>query len=236
VNIVLSVTSEMESYGTKQIDAMNQAFAAGNIKFTLKDTTYTENEIWAQGESNTWPAMGRTLRKGGYDTLNLYFCSDMAAYNDARKVIIGTIGISAFPEVSPVPRELLNVDGSMIWQQSLPGARYEQLDLGYTAVHEIGHWLGLWHVFANPYARPGDTVSVCTVDDGIEDTPLQYSATLLTTVGQGCPVGKDSCPNSPGLDNVSNFMDYSSDFCMESFTPGQFERMRGAYKAFRQGA
>jgi hypothetical protein len=32
---------------------------------------------------------------------------------------------------------------------------------------------------------------------------------------------QDSCPGQPGLDAVSNFMDYSDDACMEAFSLGQ---------------
>lgn len=59
---------------------------------------------------------------------------------------------------------------------------------------QTGHWAGLGHVFSGP----GGT---CDTDaDGIADTPRQL------VPSSGCPVGKDSCPDQPGLDSIHNFM------------------------------
>lgn len=56
---------------------------------------------------------------------------------------------------------------------------------------QVGHWAGLAHVFSGS----------CDTDvDGIADTPQQRDPS------GGCPVGKDSCPDQPGLDSVTNFM------------------------------
>ena len=41
--------------------------------------------------------------------------------------------------------------------------------------------------------------------DLVDDTPQE----LIPTVG--CPKGKDSCKDLPGLDPISNYMDYSDD-------------------------
>ena len=72
-------------------------------------------------------------------------------------------------------------------------------NLGKTSVHEVGHWFGLLHTFQDNTCDAGD------VGDYIDDTPQESVST------DGCPVGKDSCPSSPGNDPVHNFMDYSTD-------------------------
>lgn len=83
--------------------------------------------------------------------------------------------------------------------------------LGRTAVHEIGHWLGLKHIW-------GDYV--CG-DDEISDTPPQKIAT------RGCPSGViQGCNNSDAGIMYMNFMDLTNDACMNMFTIGQRERMR----------
>lgn len=82
---------------------------------------------------------------------------------------------------------------------------------GRTAVHEIGHWLGLQHIWGD--ADCGD--------DGIADTPKQ------STYTSGCPNGKHlSCGNSANGDMYMNFMDYTNDPCMNLFTKDQSDRMR----------
>ncbi len=64
-------------------------------------------------------------------------------------------------------------------------------------------------------------------EGGVGDTPAQRSPT------QGCPVGRDSCPNAPGADPIFNYMDYSDDACMDEFSSGQENRMDDQVATFR---
>jgi PKD repeat protein len=84
---------------------------------------------------------------------------------------------------------------------------------GRTATHEVGHWLGLRHIW-------GD--GGCTVDDFCSDTPLAGAANY------GCPTGTNSCTGAPdaGVDMIENYMDYTDDLCMNIFTNDQKMRMR----------
>ncbi|MEO6548593.1 MAG: M43 family zinc metalloprotease [Ferruginibacter sp.] len=90
-----------------------------------------------------------------------------------------------------------------------------KFDKGRTATHEIGHWLGLLHVW-------GD--NDCG-DDLVKDTPAQESYNL------GCPtfpkLSKCS-PNNNG-DMFMNFMDFSDDVSMNMFSIGQVKRMRALF-------
>ena len=88
-------------------------------------------------------------------------------------------------------------DGCNIHADTLPGGPFANVNLGFTAVHEAGHWLGLLHVFQG-FACDGE-------GDLIDDTPVTQTDSV------GCPTGKDSCPDGPGLDPIHNFMDYSDD-------------------------
>lgn len=78
---------------------------------------------------------------------------------------------------------------------------------GRTATHEVGHWLGLRHIW-------GD--GPCGSDDFVNDTPEAAEPT------RGCPAGKTSCGS---LDQIQNYMDYSDDGCMNIFTKGQKTRI-----------
>ncbi len=84
---------------------------------------------------------------------------------------------------------------------------------GRTATHEVGHWLGLRHIW-------GD--GGCTVDDFCNDTPEAGAANY------GCPTGTNSCTGAPdaGVDMIENYMDYTDDLCMNIFTNDQKMRMR----------
>jgi hypothetical protein len=89
-------------------------------------------------------------------------------------------------------------------------------DKGRTAVHEIGHWLGLKHIWGDTYCG----------DDGVSDTPSQGSYT------SGCPSGiRTSCNNNATGDMYMNYMDYTNDACVNLFTEGQKARMRANFAA-----
>lgn len=84
-------------------------------------------------------------------------------------------------------------------------------NMGRTAVHEAGHWLGLKHTWGDTYCG----------DDGVDDTPKQGNYTT------GCPSGfRTSCSNGSLGDMYMNYMDFTNDACLNLFTKGQKEKMR----------
>ncbi|MFN4147355.1 MAG: M43 family zinc metalloprotease [Runella sp.] len=80
-------------------------------------------------------------------------------------------------------------------------------NLGRTLTHEVGHWLGLRHIWGD--ANCGD--------DFCDDTPTQASES------RGCQRGRVSCGT---VNMVENYMDYSDDACFNIFTRDQKARMR----------
>jgi hypothetical protein len=92
------------------------------------------------------------------------------------------------------------------------GTASAPFNMGRTATHEIGHWLGLRHIWGDQYCG----------DDDVEDTPKQQRAS------RGCPSGIiTSCNNSGNM--YMNYMDLTNDACMTMFTTGQRARMRAAF-------
>ena len=78
---------------------------------------------------------------------------------------------------------------------------------GRTMSHEVGHWLGLRHIW-------GD--ATCG-DDYCADTPVHHDANY------GCPTVVNCDAN--GNEMVENYMDYTDDSCMNIFTQNQKDRI-----------
>ena len=101
---------------------------------------------------------------------------------------------------------------------------------GRTLVHEVGHYLGLRHIWGDAIAFLGE--DGCAVDDGFIDTPnCAESANFV------CDFSSNSCTDGPeDLPNmIENYMDYSQDACMNMFTQEQADMMRFALTELRPG-
>jgi PKD repeat protein len=129
------------------------------------------------------------------------------------------LGYAQFPSqsnLSGIPENggPANTDGVVIVYTSFGNAEKGSFpimrapyNLGRTLSHELGHWLGLRHIWGD--ANCGN--------DFVEDTPAAASES------RGCQSGRMSCGT---VNMVENYMDYSDDACFNIFTKGQKTRIR----------
>lgn len=197
-------TSQINS----QIDVLNGAYAPSGFSFQLVATDDSNNSSWYTCTGGTCETqMKNALRQGSSNALNVYF-NNMGG---------GLLGWATFPwQYASAPK----MDGVVILYTSVPGGTAAPYNLGDTATHEVGHWIGLYHTFQGGCNGQGDAVG---------DTPAERSPAY------GCPVGRDSCTGrkNAGLDPIENFMDYSDDACMNTFSAGQNFRANSMWASYR---
>lgn len=196
-----------------QINVLNAAYAPSGFQYQLAGVTRTNNGAWytmAPGTTAERDAKN-ALRVGTAATLNIY----------SANIGGGLLGWATFPaDYARSPK----LDGVVVLTSSLPGGSAAPYNLGDTATHEVGHWMGLYHTFQGGCAQ-----NATKGGDLVADTPAEKSPAY------GCPTGRDSCTRLAGLDPIRNFMDYTDDACMDSFSAGQNSRMSAMYSTYRFG-
>lgn len=97
---------------------------------------------------------------------------------------------------------------------------------GLTLVHEMGHFLGLYHTFYGACAGM-DTSDCATDGDKCCDTPPVEAANTTCTP-------HNSCHETPDKnDLIQNHMDYTPDDCRNMFTPNQISIMHYTLMNYR---
>jgi len=94
---------------------------------------------------------------------------------------------------------------------------------GRTVTHEVGHYLGLLHVFCDPINNGDGTESPnCTCDDSVFQAPYIITDTPTSSEAHGgCPDIGATTTSCGTQDLFMNFLDYVDDRCMYMFTSDQ---------------
>lgn len=176
--------------GIHRVNGGRPAWSRDDIQQTLKPNTQWDPNRYF----NMW-----TVTFGGDDT-NL-------------------LGYAQFPSLSGLQGFMQNegspqTDGVVIRANSFGriGNVTPPYDRGRTATHEVGHWLGLRHIWGD-----GD----CSADDFCADTPNASHPNY-----QCVPI--NSCPGEAD-DMIQNYMDYTPDDCMNIVTNDQKSRIRTVF-------
>ncbi|MCQ9637039.1 M43 family zinc metalloprotease [Chryseobacterium sp. WG23] len=135
----------------------------------------------------------------------------------------GLLGFAQFPSNSGLPGMaanggLANTDGVVAGFSTFGSMDYNDgtflmqagYDRGRTMTHEVGHFVGLRHIWGD--ANCGN--------DYCADTPTAHTANYT------CNAAIASCDNASVYEMVQNYMDYTNDTCMNIYTNDQKTRIR----------
>ena len=190
--------------------------------------TKTDNEEFLHGTDSNREPLPENMKhsehggKGAWDTsrnLNIWVCNLLSS--DDGQIMRGVIGYAQFPDVGD-PDE----DGLVMRYDAFGtvGEVRPPLHLGRVTVHEIGHYLGLYHIWGDVSDIPEDNLCSMT-GDNIEDTPNQ---SWFNRGKPRYPSNAESCPDTDREHGTMfmNHMDYTDDEIRCMFTLGQTIRMR----------
>jgi hypothetical protein len=189
----------------EQIRVLNRAYERTGIEFTLKRVNRVNKRRWYSGCAR-WYVEDQMKAK-----LAVSPSTTLNVYTCDSDVL----GYAWFPWDFPAGDVL---HGVVVNHETLPGGAAAPFNEGDTVVHEVGHYLGLLHTFDGG----------CSPGDEVADTAAESSPAF------GCPRTRDTCRGG-GRDPVDNFMDYTDDACMDSFSAGQARRITAVLDTYRPG-
>ena len=171
--------------------------------------TRTQSNLTLTANNNVKSIIGWDNKK--YLNIWVVRSIDLAGFSGPGIVL----GYAAFP-YNNIPG---TSDGIVIRHQNFGSIGTAQADRHRTLTHEVGHYLNLKHTFQGGCNGIGDNCS---------DTPPVTSSSI------GCNSNQNTCnSDNPDLpDMIENYMDYTDDDCMNTFTQNQKQRTKAVLNIY----
>jgi Pregnancy-associated plasma protein-A len=194
-----SINAQMESMNADYAAMAGTQGANGyntRVQFELAGITRTQNDAWFDNDDED--AYKPALNKDPSRYINIYTSSAG-----------GYLGYAYFPQGSSG----MWWDGIVLFHSAVGGRNnsFYPYNQGRTLVHEMGHYLGLYHTFGH---SEGSCENSYTGGDLIVDTPAEG------IIHYDC-IQTDSCSSA---DPIHNYMSYTDDACMNQFSREQANR------------
>ena len=195
--------------------AFKSVVANCNIKFCLAQVDPTGKRT-----TGIERKFSNTVVFNADDAMKIESRGGIKAWNSKKYLNIWICGLNSRSlGYATSPGSAAEIDGVVIAHDVFGtiGNLRAPFNKGRTATHEVGHWLGLSHIWGDDNCG----------DDGVYDTPRQKSYNF------GCPSFPrvTDCSQTINGDMFMNFMDFVDDACMNMFTIGQKQKMRALFAA-----
>lgn len=209
-----------EDFNRQNADAINTpaeflpSAGSANIEFVLatqdEQGLPTDGIVRVQGPKNNYSPddaalIGQTSQWNPEEYLNIWVLALAQPF-----IGYASFPTSDLPGLNFPPSSAITDGVTVDYRFFGVGGNAISASLGRTATHEVGHYLGLRHIW-------GD--GGCGVDDFVEDTPVQDNSNTTCNSNPS----RFSCDSN---DMIQNYMDYTPDACMNIFTLGQIERFK----------
>ena len=213
------------------IQNLNDAFANVGYYNPATGTIVPVEFCLAQQDPNGFSTTGITRDISPYTLMNMedddLIVKDINRWNPTCYINIwlvreinslgagpGVVGYATLPSDHGTPTDGIVLEAD--WFGSTP-------EMSSILVHEMGHYLGLYHTFQGACLN-----NDCLVDgDRVCDTPPDQSTAPIPCSGtmNTCTTDTNSGFATDQNDMTNNYLDYGIPDCLNAFTPGQSDRM-----------
>jgi predicted Zn-dependent protease len=228
------LTNVSDSDIAVSLNDVNDKFNEAKFRFVLvsinrkplSDFSWYQEYMTEPATSNKIPSMygpgaaklfeiAQTMNVNPNTTLNIYVQPKL--YNVLGFSFIPPFGATS---INPAPKP---PDG--VWIRTATFSPHaSSYNRNAVLIHEIGHYLGLFHTFNGAFSCQNFGLDCATTGDLVCDTPPFQKSNFNASCAPACDV--EILPTDPWYGYThDNHMDYMHDNCRRNFTDGQIARM-----------